>query len=157
MSTPRIGEGYFGKTLKPEYTTTVYVAPINFNFENDTKYILTVVTSRRNKFNFTLCVNDYNTKLEKVEISGCYFYHWPPFSANKVIRIEVRVPSCTDAIIKKVFIDDASFDESPRLWLDELTSEGDIEIPYPWEKGMTYTVMVKTLAGSTYEIRATAD
>jgi len=149
--------GYFGKTIEPEHTTTVYVAPGNLTFKKGTSYNLTVVTSRRNRFNFTLCVKDYNTKLEKVKISGCYFYYWPPDSNHKVIGIEVKDLSGTDVIIKEVFINGSSFIVSPRLWLYEFSSEGDIEISYPWKKGMTYTVTVKTVAGSRFEVNKTAE
>lgn len=149
-------EAYFG-TIQPEYGTTVYVAPEDLTFENDRDYNLTLVTSRKNRFNFMLTVDEDNTKIENVTITGCYFYHRPPLSKNKVVGIQVESLGSTDVIIKKAWIDGASFNVSPRLWLHKFHSSDGIEISFPWKRGSTYTVTVETVAGSTYEIRATAD
>lgn len=145
------------RTLEPKSTNTFYMAPKNLMFENGRDYILTIVTSRRNYFNFTLNVNKDNTKTEKVEIKQCYFYHWPPMSHDKFIGIEVKSFGDINVIIKEVWIDSASFSVSPRLWLNQFHSTDDIEISYPWKEGSTYTITIETVAGSTYEITATAD
>jgi len=148
---------YFDTTIQPEYGTTVYVVPEDLTFESNRDYNLTLVTSRKNRFNFMLTVDEDNTKIENVTITGCYFYHWPPLSGNKVVGIEVKSLGSTDVIIKRVWIDGASFIISPPLWLDKFHDSGDIEMSFPWERGLTYTVSVETMAGGVYGIRATAD
>jgi len=145
------------RTLESESGNTFYMVSKSFMFENGQDYNLTVVTARKNKFNFTLNINENNTKTEKVKISECYFYYWPPLSNNKVVGMQVESLGGTDVIIKKIWIDDASFDVSPRLWLHEFHSSSGIQISFQWKKGSTYTVTVKTVAESTYEITATAD
>jgi len=146
-----------GCTLESESGNTFYIVSKSFMFENGQDYNLTVVTSRKNQFNFTLNVNEDNTNTEKVKVSECYFYYWPPQSNNKVAGIQVESLGGTDVIIKEVWIDDASFDVSPRLWLHEFHSSSGIQISFQWKKGSSYTVTVKTVAGNTCEITATAD
>lgn len=145
------------RTLEPKFTNTFYIVPEGLTFEKRQDYNLTIVTARKDRFNFTLNVNEDNIKTEKVKINQCYFYRWPPGSHDKFIGIEVKSFGNIVVIIKEVFIDGASFSVSPRLWLDNFHSTDDIEISFPWKEGSTYTITIETVAGSTYEITATAD
>jgi len=149
--------GHFGGVIQPEYTRTVYVAPESLMFENGMDYNLTVVTSRKSHFSFTLNVNKNNTRTEKVQIKECYFYCWPPTSYDKFIGIEVISFGDINVIVKEVWIDSASFIVSPGLWLNQFHSTDDIEISFPWKKGSTYSITIETVAGSAYQVNATAD
>jgi hypothetical protein len=144
-------------TLEPKSTNTFYMAPKDLTFEKGQDYNLTVVTSRKKQFNFTLNVNENNTKLEKVKINQCYFYHWPPTSHDKFVGIEVQSFGDINVIVKEVWIDSASFIVSPGLWLNQFHSTNNIEISFPWKKGSTYNITIETVAGSAYQVNATAD
>lgn len=147
-----------GKTIRPEYATHVYVAPESYLFENGTDYNLIVVTSRKNQFNFTLNVNENNTRLEKVEIKHCYFYDWPPpYFENPIVGIEVEIFGDIDVIIKEAWINSTFFSLSSQLWLDKFHSTGEFELSFPWKEGSTYNITIETVAGSTCQVTAIAD
>ena len=147
----------YDKILGPGDTTKVYVAPESYLFENGTDYNLTVVTSTKNQFNFTLNVNENNTRPEKVEIKKCDFYYWPPTSYHAFIGIEVKISGDINVIIRKAWINGTFFSVSPQLWLYKSKSTGYIELSFPWKEGSIYNVTIETLAGSTCQFIATAD
>jgi len=149
--------GYFGAAIQSSLTNTFYVAPRDLIFESSQTYNFTVVTSSRNCYTFTLQVDENNTRNEKVKISECHFYHIPPLSGEPVIGIQVEDLGGTDVIVKEVWIDDAFYSVEPRLWLHTFYSSAGIQMNFPWREGETYTVKIKTVAGSTAEITATAD
>ena len=94
--------GCSGLGMDPNSNTRFYVAPANATFSMGHTYNLTVVTSRSSRFSFAVEVEENNTKTENVQIADCEFYHSPPGSSQKVVRITVKPSSSTDIIIKKV-------------------------------------------------------
>jgi len=150
-------EGFFGNTIQPTYSTNIYVTLENFTIENGKHYNFTIVTSRKNHFNFLLNVNENNTKTEAVKISGVYFYHVPPITGGPVIGVGVQDLGGTDVIIKKALINDANYTLSPRVWLSETDTLEGFEVSFPWKKGENYTVTIETVIGTTANCTATAD
>lgn len=153
---PADWEGWTGRLLEQKTTGTFYVAPKNLTFESGRDYNLTVITSRKNRFSFTLNVNENNIRNEKIEITKCSFYYWPPGSWEEEIRIEVKNIGGTAVIIKKTWIDSTLFHVSPLLRLDMFHSEDGIELSFPWKDDETYIVFIETVAGSIIQKTVTA-
>jgi uncharacterized membrane protein len=148
-------EGYFGNEIEPTDDTTFYVAPANTTFLLNHTYNVTVVTSRGNRFSFATEVKENNVKTESVQVGAPLFSSGPPGNSDYV-TLNVKVLSGTDAIIKKMWINETACNFN-RLWLDPpYFSEGAIQVVFGWDQYKNYTVTIETAAGSRFATTGTA-
>jgi hypothetical protein len=151
-------KSYFGSTIRPTYTATVYVAPNNLTFERDQDYNLTVVTARNNRFTFLLEVGEGLIRTENVTITRCDFYHWPPpWFSDPRIGLGVIDKGGTDVIITEVRVNGTAYNILDNPWIDESEANTYLRVSAPWQSGKTYNIEIETIIGNTYNFVATAE
>lgn len=149
---------YYGSTMQPTESTTVYVAPNNLTFERDQDYNLTIVTARNNRFTFLLEVSEGLIRTENVTIAKCDFYHWPPpWFSDPRIGLDIINKGRTDVIIKEVRVNGTAYSILDNPWICRSEADTYLRVSAPWESGKTYNIEIETIIGNTYNFVATAE
>ncbi len=146
--------GYDGNELDPTNNAYFYVAPANTTFLLNHTYNVTLVTSRGNRFSFATEVKEGNVKTENVQVGAPLFSTMP--GVSDYVTFNVKVLSGTDAIIKKMWINDTACNINP-LWLHYSSeTEGAIQVVFGWDPYKNYTVTIETAAGNRFTATGTA-
>lgn len=152
-----------GRGFLPKNVATIIVVPRTFLFQYGRSYNFTIVTLAQSHYNFMLEVNENNTRTERLRISDCTLFEWPPDStAVKYIGVEVTLLENTFAIVKTVYIDDYAWTidkfawtVSPPLWLSVNHNPDEITLKYAWIVTHVYNITIETVAGTTAQFNAT--
>jgi hypothetical protein len=148
---------FFGRTIEPTYTRTLYAAPKEIVFRINATYNFTVDTSRGNHFPFFFEVDESQVKQENLTITNVYFNVWPP-NWDYDIGVVAKNSGGALTIVTRVRV----IDEMENNWTFETKQwffPGEshaVVANVNWREGVTYYITIETIVGNTYETTSTS-
>ena len=135
-----------GTTIEtPGMGARICIIPQSLTFHINATYNFTVDTTSGSHYYFPIKCDQTNIHPENLTILDCEFLHWPP---PDYIGIRLQNDGHTPVIIKEVLVDGEVFEKNQWMFPNTLNA---IVIFYSW-KNQTYTILIKTTVGNTYEI-----